>query len=146
MNDRTKNYKHQPQAPATVTIHPHDNLPTGSRGIFIPDLSTPVGADKVTVIGSGTAAPGTEAKTVITAGSTWDDQMYKVEVLKALGFTLRSTARWYHPVLGEDFEHNWMWFDLETDSVTSIVPKLYRTGWVYGQRDIRMKFKKVLDI
>lgn len=70
----------------------------------------------------------------------------KAWVLKAMGFQNRGTARYWHPVLGEDLPHNHLYFDLETDDLTSLTPKLYRTGWVYGQRELRWKFKQLLDI
>jgi hypothetical protein len=67
-------------------------------------------------------------------------------VFKALGFQARKEARWYHPILGEDFEHNWLYFDLHTDSLQSIVPKLFRSGYVKGQKQTRMDVRAVLDI
>ena len=70
----------------------------------------------------------------------------KFWVLTAMGFVPKGPARWWHPVLGEDLEWNWLLFDLETDDLTSLPPKLYRTGWAHGQRRLRMEFKKVLDI
>jgi hypothetical protein len=70
----------------------------------------------------------------------------KFWVITSMGFVQRGPARWWHPVLGEDLEWNHLLFDLETDDLKSLTPKLYRTGWAYGQRDLRWKFKTLLDI
>jgi hypothetical protein len=67
-------------------------------------------------------------------------------VLQKLGFEERSATQWYHPVLGDDMEHNWLHFDTQYDDTESIVPKIYKTGFVQGQKNIRMGIKKVLDI
>jgi hypothetical protein len=74
---------------------------------------------------------------------TWEDKFW---VITSMGFVQRGPARWWHPVLGEDLEWNHLLFDLETDDLKSLTPKLYRTGWAYGQRDLRWKFKTLLDI
>lgn len=71
---------------------------------------------------------------------------HKASVLLALGFVSRGFARWYSPVLGEDLEQNWLYFDLQTDDLTSILPKLYRSGYVKGQQNIRFQLKSLLDL
>jgi hypothetical protein len=71
----------------------------------------------------------------------------KEKILRDLGFQPReSKGRWYNPIFGSDSEENWIWFDLETDQISSIVPKLFRAGYVQGERKVRWDIKKALDI
>lgn len=72
-------------------------------------------------------------------------------IMISLGFQPRSNNngvvyRWFHPLLGEDFEHNWLLLDAGTDSLQSLVPKLFRSGVVAGQRQIRKDVRAALDI
>jgi hypothetical protein len=67
-------------------------------------------------------------------------------ILKRLGFEERENSRWYHPVLGEDWQHNWLWFNIETTDPESITAMLYKTGFVTGQGYIRRGIKKLLDL
>lgn len=47
-------------------------------------------------------------------------------VLLKLGFKYKAVGRWWHPLFGEDFEHNWMWFDSITDDLLDVMLKFSR--------------------
>jgi len=67
-------------------------------------------------------------------------------VLPELGFEQRGPAKWWNPFFGVDSEENWMDFDPKTDNLASIIPKLFRTGYAKGAREVRFAIKKALDI
>jgi hypothetical protein len=70
----------------------------------------------------------------------------KANCLSDLGFQRRGPAKWWSPVFGEDKEQNWMDFDMKTDELYVLIPKLFRSGYVQGQRKVRFDIKKALDI
>lgn len=66
--------------------------------------------------------------------------------LNKLGFQNRGPAKWWFPMFGPDSEENWMDFDINTDSLTLLIPKAFRSGYVQGQRKVRFDIKSALDI
>lgn len=68
------------------------------------------------------------------------------QALIALGFKEKTDGRWYHHILGEDREDNWLKFDPKTDSLTKITTMLFGSGFIKGQFKVRMDIKKALDI
>lgn len=69
-----------------------------------------------------------------------------IQSLLSLGFHERGSARWFHPIFGDDKEWNWLLFDPRTDNLISLVPKIFRTGRVQGIKKVRMDIKAALDI
>lgn len=139
----SKEYNNQPTRPVVI------NTTDKPAGAYYPDQHTSIRLDNPphTIAEFHPYAepqPLAQADEAEVFGEPTKEN--KFWVLQAMGFAPRGNARWWHPVLGEDFPHNHLLFDLDTDDLKSLAPKLYRTGWVYGQRDIRRQFKKVLDI
>jgi hypothetical protein len=71
---------------------------------------------------------------------------YIALVLTDLGFKRRGPAKWWNPIFGEDNEQNWMDFDMKTDELYVLIPKLFRSAYVQGQRKVRFDIRKALDI
>ena len=63
-----------------------------------------------------------------------------------LGFEKRGPAKWWCPFFGADSEENWMDFDPQTDKLSYIIAKLFRSGYAKGRREVRLEIKKALDI
>jgi hypothetical protein len=67
-------------------------------------------------------------------------------ILLKLGFQKRGFAKWWHPLFGENLEHNWMDFDPNTDDIKHLVGKIFKEGQYQGQKKVRWDIKKALDI
>jgi hypothetical protein len=70
----------------------------------------------------------------------------KEHALYNLGFSKRTEGQYYHPILGQDLEQNWLAFNPEIDSLANITSMLYKSGFVKGQFKVRMDIKAALDI
>jgi len=56
-----------------------------------------------------------------------------------------SVHRWYHPSFGEDRSDNWLLFDLDSDPIQSLLPKIFRQGASLGTRVLKLQIKAAIE-
>jgi hypothetical protein len=76
--------------------------------------------------------------------------MKMVETFTLLGLVPRPEksgmiCRWYHPAFGDDKRENHLLFDPETDSLDTLLPKIFRLGARLGTNALKMLIKATLE-
>jgi len=144
INNQRKDYHHQPNPPATIT------------------LSTEAGKKFNIDVKHIEAVPGRaeDAKDLHNASQDVIDTAFdsersfieidqvrhnNFEIVSALGFERISDMFWHHKALGPKVEDNFIKYNLD-DNPSEILNQFYKAGFTAGVRKVRREIKYALDI